>query len=191
MFDIFSACGFFVHRPCGPRKSGMPESVEMPAPVSTTMRWAPATQLLTSSITTLGHLDLAAAADAASSKGRQGPLWHDDLRRRLTAQLLQLLNGALDRFARKLAELLGRFLQRAGRDLETDRQRAGRRHYLRLADIQHRLRRVALAIVLHRRQAPDGADAAVSKDLFQEKGVRIDSDVVGGVGFGGHGSALG
>src|SRR5204863_63975 len=31
MFDIFSASGFFVHTPCGPRKSGMPESVEMRA----------------------------------------------------------------------------------------------------------------------------------------------------------------
>src|SRR5688572_6805155 len=36
MLDIFSASGFFVHRPCGPRKSGIPESVEMPAPVNTT-----------------------------------------------------------------------------------------------------------------------------------------------------------
>ena len=32
--------GFFVHTPCGPRKSGMPESVEIPAPVSTVMRSA-------------------------------------------------------------------------------------------------------------------------------------------------------
>ena len=29
--------GFLVHTPCGPRKSGMPDSVEMPAPVSTTI----------------------------------------------------------------------------------------------------------------------------------------------------------
>src|SRR5580658_2336264 len=36
----FSASGFFVHTPCGPRKSGMPESVEIPAPVSTTTRRA-------------------------------------------------------------------------------------------------------------------------------------------------------
>src|SRR2546426_10488330 len=42
MFDIFSASGFLVHRPCGARKSGMPESVEMPAPVSATiLRAAP------------------------------------------------------------------------------------------------------------------------------------------------------
>ena len=34
----FSALGFFVHTPCGPRKSGIPESVEIPAPVSTTTR---------------------------------------------------------------------------------------------------------------------------------------------------------
>ena len=47
MFDIFSATGFLVHTPCGPRKSGMPESVEMPAPVSTTTRFASRTQFLT------------------------------------------------------------------------------------------------------------------------------------------------
>src|SRR5262245_43601974 len=50
MVDIFSASGFFVHTPCGPRKSGMPESVEMPAPVSTTTRFASSIQLRTVSI---------------------------------------------------------------------------------------------------------------------------------------------
>src|SRR5688500_5664082 len=40
MLDIFSASGFFVHSPCGPRKSGIPESVEMPAPLNTTTLWA-------------------------------------------------------------------------------------------------------------------------------------------------------
>ena len=35
MFEVRSALGLVVHRPLGPRKSGMPESVEMPAPVST------------------------------------------------------------------------------------------------------------------------------------------------------------
>src|SRR5215468_3538531 len=44
MVDIFSASGFLVHTPCGPRKSGMPESVEMPAPVSTTTRRASSIQ---------------------------------------------------------------------------------------------------------------------------------------------------
>src|SRR6266404_6262324 len=38
MFESFSAFGFFVQTPCGPRKSGMPDSVEMPAPVSATTR---------------------------------------------------------------------------------------------------------------------------------------------------------
>src|SRR5215471_11544157 len=33
--DICWAPGFRVHSPCGPRKSGIPESVEIPAPVST------------------------------------------------------------------------------------------------------------------------------------------------------------
>ncbi len=45
MLAAFSAAGFFVHTPFGPRKSGMPESVEMPAPVSTTTRSAPAIAL--------------------------------------------------------------------------------------------------------------------------------------------------
>src|SRR6185503_7745359 len=44
MLDNFSASGSFVHTPCGPRKSGMPESVEMPAPVRTTMRDDSSTQ---------------------------------------------------------------------------------------------------------------------------------------------------
>src|SRR5918996_2158049 len=39
MFDSRSARGFLVHTPCGPRKSGMPESVDMPAPVSATTRF--------------------------------------------------------------------------------------------------------------------------------------------------------
>src|SRR5256885_16881051 len=38
MSDNFSALGFLVQTPWGPRKSGMPDSVEMPAPVSTTTR---------------------------------------------------------------------------------------------------------------------------------------------------------
>src|SRR5437016_61784 len=50
MFDIFSASGFFVHTPCGPRKSGMPESVEMPAPVRTTTRCASSIHVVTVSI---------------------------------------------------------------------------------------------------------------------------------------------
>src|SRR4030095_11959438 len=44
MSDNFSASGLRVQTPCGPRKSGMPESVEMPAPVNTTMRLAESIQ---------------------------------------------------------------------------------------------------------------------------------------------------
>ncbi len=47
--SCFSARGFFVHTPCGPRKSGMPDSVEIPAPVSITTLAARSTQLRTSS----------------------------------------------------------------------------------------------------------------------------------------------
>src|SRR4051812_16134013 len=132
MLDIFSASGFFVHTPCGPRKSGMPESVEMPAPLSTTMRRASDTHFLTCSSNLLGHLDLAAAAGPAH-RGQRA-LRHHDLRRLLAAQLLQLPHRALDRLFRELAEFLGRLFERAGANLETDRQRAGRREHLRLAD---------------------------------------------------------
>ena len=40
MLEAFSAAGFFVHTPWGPRKSGIRESVEIPAPVSTATRSA-------------------------------------------------------------------------------------------------------------------------------------------------------
>src|SRR3954463_8001435 len=158
MLESFSASGFLVHTPCGPRKSGMPESVEMPAPVSATTRSALATQLWTCA-SNLGHLDLAATARAAER--RQRSLWHDDLRRGLAAHLLQLLPRALDRLARELAEFVGRFLERHGRNVETDRQRAGGRQHLRLALIDHRACRVLVAVLLHRRHAPDRADAPV------------------------------
>src|SRR5687768_3815236 len=118
MFDIFSASGFFVHRPCGPRKSGMPESVEMPAPLRTTTRSAASIQERTRPVDkalreSSGNLDLAAAADA-----RHRALRHDDGGRRLAAQLLQLLHGALDRFLGEAGELLRRLFQRSGADLE-------------------------------------------------------------------------
>jgi hypothetical protein len=38
MFDIRSAFGFLVQTPFGPLKSGMPDSVEIPAPVKATIR---------------------------------------------------------------------------------------------------------------------------------------------------------
>ena len=44
MSEAFSASGFFVQTPSGPRKSGIPLSVEMPAPVSTVTEAAPATR---------------------------------------------------------------------------------------------------------------------------------------------------
>src|SRR6266849_6196992 len=45
MLESFSACGSFVHSPCGPRKSGIPDSVEIPAPVRITMCLASSTQV--------------------------------------------------------------------------------------------------------------------------------------------------
>src|SRR3954454_1268843 len=108
MLEIFSACGSFVHTPCGPRKSGMPESVEMPAPVRATTRLASFTHRATSAMrvaSTSGHLDLAAAARHAAG-GRQAALRDDDRGGCLATKFLQLLHGALDRFLRKAAELL-------------------------------------------------------------------------------------
>src|SRR5688500_17644801 len=186
MLDIFSARGFLVHRPCGPRKSGMPESVEMPAPVRTTTRLAASTQERASWIKRSGHLNFAAAAHAAGAHGRQAALRHHDRRGRLAPQLLQLLHGALDRFLRELAELLGRFLERAGADLERDRQRAGRRQHLRLADIEHRAPPGARAILADWRQAADGADPAVGEDLLEVQRLRVDLDFVNGLGFRSH-----
>src|SRR2546423_14636040 len=139
MLDGFSARGSFVPTPCGPRKSGMPESVEMPAPVSATTRLASAIQRWTSASKRLRHLDLAATARAA--EWRQRALGHDDLRGGLATHLLQLLHRALDRVARELAELLRRFLERRRRNLEADRQRTRGRPHLRLAGGEHPGRR--------------------------------------------------
>src|SRR5712692_9997235 len=50
MSERRSALGSLVQTPCGPRKSGMPDSVEMPAPVSATMLDAPFTQPCTVSM---------------------------------------------------------------------------------------------------------------------------------------------
>jgi hypothetical protein len=44
MLDIFSAAGLRVQTPCGPRKSGIPESVEIPAPLNTSTRLAASIQ---------------------------------------------------------------------------------------------------------------------------------------------------
>src|SRR3954471_14804882 len=48
MLESFSALGSFVQTPCGPRKSGIPDSVEIPAPVRTTTCDESSTQRLTS-----------------------------------------------------------------------------------------------------------------------------------------------
>src|SRR5919198_2206768 len=71
MLESFSATGFLVHSPCGPRKSGMPESVEMPAPVSATMRRDSSTQARTRAVFSLAmsHSNLRRVIDIAT------PLW--------------------------------------------------------------------------------------------------------------------
>ena len=46
MSESFSASGSFVQTPCGPRKSGIPDSVEIPAPVNATTRCASRNQVL-------------------------------------------------------------------------------------------------------------------------------------------------
>src|SRR5579884_1344057 len=53
MFDSFSAFGSLVQTPWGPRKSGMPDSVEIPAPVSATIRAELSTQLRIVSVSLL------------------------------------------------------------------------------------------------------------------------------------------
>ena len=63
---VFSASGFFVHTPFGPRKSGMPESVEIPAPVSTTIR---------SAARTIAHARAMSSSVAASDIPIHPPSW--------------------------------------------------------------------------------------------------------------------
>src|SRR6185436_19449299 len=71
MSESFSAFGLRVHRPCGPRKSGMPESVEMPAPVRTTTRCASSIHERTSAVFLLAmtNSSLRRVIEAAT------PLW--------------------------------------------------------------------------------------------------------------------
>src|ERR687891_576462 len=68
-----SARGSRVQTPCGPRKSGMPESVLMPAPVSATNRRASVTQRRTSSTSRASaqmgeHLVVHGAPDPAQAR---------------------------------------------------------------------------------------------------------------------------
>src|SRR3954467_14150800 len=190
MSDIFSAAGLRVHSPWGPRKSGIPESVEMPAPVRATTRRAPSTQARTRSVPCIGSGDLDLAAAAGAAQRGQRTLRHHDLRGSLAAHLLQLLHRALDRFLRELAELLGGFLERARTDLEADRQRARGREHLRLARVEHRARRVAHAVFHHRGEPADRADAPVGKDFLEVERLRVDLDVARRLFSGSHARIL-
>src|ERR1700693_1608240 len=58
MSESFSAAGLRVHTPFGPRKSGMPESVEIPAPVSTTTCSAAPSQVRTCATPSSTYLSL-------------------------------------------------------------------------------------------------------------------------------------
>src|SRR5258705_5461230 len=109
MFDICAASGLRVQRPCGPRKSGMPESVEMPAPLRTTIFEADSTQPRTVSVVVMAglrlrHLDLAASAADAGQRS----LRHHDRGGGLAARLLQRLPRALDRLLSESAAFLRR-----------------------------------------------------------------------------------
>src|SRR4051794_24530152 len=59
MVAVFSAAGFLVHTPSGPRKSGMPDSVEIPAPVSTTTARASRSQAAMRSVASSVPVDTA------------------------------------------------------------------------------------------------------------------------------------
>src|SRR5947209_2634664 len=76
MFDIRSAFGLRVHTPCGPRKSGMPESVDMPAPVSTVTAAASRSRSRTRSTPELsapGPVMVGSRADERVEDPRQRP----------------------------------------------------------------------------------------------------------------------
>src|SRR5437879_1381341 len=79
MLESFAASGYVVHSPCGPRKSGIPDSVEMPAPVRITMRLASSTHLPMEAIfidsISAGSRDrgLAPKRTAPTPRGPEGP----------------------------------------------------------------------------------------------------------------------
>ena len=84
MWDAFSAAGSLVHRPCGPRKSRMPLSVLMPAPVSTTTRRAagqPAAHLLEAASTPAGYRPLDDAPERHRNCMTSPDLFHVEERR--------------------------------------------------------------------------------------------------------------
>src|ERR1700738_5107155 len=86
MLERRSAFGFVVHTPCGPRKSGMPDSVEMPAPVSATTRAEASTQADTTSILSL-------------TAGRRSSLFLPAPRRWRRGRVRRAFAASADRFA--------------------------------------------------------------------------------------------
>src|SRR5712691_13054655 len=78
MLESFSACGSFVHTPCGARNSGIPDSVEMPSPVRTTMCLASSTHVRMEAIDgskeviSLGFSQHSGDISGARSRARSG-----------------------------------------------------------------------------------------------------------------------
>src|SRR5688500_18292012 len=72
MLESFSAAGFLVHTPFGPRKSGIPDSVEMPAPVSATTDAASRIQPAISSRATSSFPAAAIRCRVSGRTGRAG-----------------------------------------------------------------------------------------------------------------------
>src|ERR1700729_595842 len=78
MSEPFSAAGSFVHTPFGPRKSGMPDSVEMPAPVSTTTCCASRSQPAISVSCSIARQGNACQnAGETTIRGKRGVAHHD------------------------------------------------------------------------------------------------------------------
>src|SRR5690349_3340775 len=83
MLESFSASGFLVHTPCGPRKSGMPESVEMPAPVRTVTRSASSMRVRACSISEImkyseSHQKVAAVRSSLGGPMKTSPVFPAD-----------------------------------------------------------------------------------------------------------------
>ena len=117
--------------------------------------------------TAAGH----AAGAAALARDHDGRLL-------FALQALDFFHGFLNGAGCGFGKLAGSLAKARTLELEAQRQGAGRRHHLGLADVEHGASRVAAAITGNRRQAADGAGFLVGENLFAVKLVRVHRQLV-------------